>query len=129
VYQSCPRGVDFVEWVLSINRSLVKSHPTLHYRGLRSPVIFVGVVAVIVRGKFIASDSPSCPLDHIIDFAMIGSIGEMMFESHVTIQIKFNLFFPHLLALVNSLAIKNTEDNGTTKKDPASSDLLNDGEQ
>jgi hypothetical protein len=28
-----------------------------------------------------------------------------------------------------SLAIKNTEDNGPTKKDPASSDLLCDGEQ
>jgi hypothetical protein len=28
-----------------------------------------------------------------------------------------------------SLAIKNAEDNGPTKKDPASSDLLSDGEQ
>lgn len=28
-----------------------------------------------------------------------------------------------------SLAIKNAEDNGPTKKDPASSDLLCDGEQ
>lgn len=28
-----------------------------------------------------------------------------------------------------SLAIKNTDDNGLTKKDPASSDLLCEGEQ
>jgi hypothetical protein len=95
VSQSCPRGVDFVEWVLSINRSLVKIRPTLHYRGPRSPVIFVGVVAVIVRGKLTSVALPAQP---------------------------------HSSSL-NSLAIKNTEDNGTTKKDPASSDLLNDGEQ
>jgi hypothetical protein len=31
--------------------------------------------------------------------------------------------------LYSSLAIKNTDDNGPTKKDPASSDLLCDGEQ
>lgn len=29
----------------------------------------------------------------------------------------------------SSLAIKNTEDNGPTKKDPAASELLCDGEQ
>jgi hypothetical protein len=98
VSQSCPRGVDFVEWVLSINRSLVKIRPTLHYRGPRSPVIFVGVVAVIVRG-----------------------------ESSTSLRLLTQLLLTFVS--LNSLAIKNTEDNGTTKKDPASSDLLNDGEQ
>lgn len=69
----------------------------LVYKGHKNPVIFVGVVAAIVRGKLFGLSSKDCWLNSFV--------------------------------FLISMAIKNTEDNGTTKKDPASSDLLNDGEQ
>lgn len=51
------------------------------------------------------------------------------FSEPLKMHLRRHFHEPKLICVNFSLQIKNTDDNGTTKKDPAGSDLLSDGEQ
>jgi hypothetical protein len=61
---------------------------------------------------------------HLFFVGLSGKILDRGKKSLLSNRIELNCIYSFF-----SLAIKNTEDNGPTKKDPASSDLLCDGEQ